>query len=58
MGIEHVDHCVDALRQHEMCAVDITTNVFKYSPKDFDIRAMTNVVHECRDFGKVVTRVS
>lgn len=53
MGITHVDHCIDALRQHQMCSVDITPNVFQYSPKDFGIRAMANVVHECRDFAKV-----
>ncbi|KAJ5598774.1 hypothetical protein N7537_008858 [Penicillium hordei] len=53
MGITHVDHCIDALRQHQMCSVDITPNVFQYSPKDFGIRAMANVVHECRDFEKV-----
>ncbi|KAJ5957026.1 hypothetical protein N7501_011305 [Penicillium viridicatum] len=53
MGITHVDHCIDALRQHQMCSVDITPNVFQYSPKDFGIRAMADVVHECRDFAKV-----
>lgn len=51
--ITHVDHCIDALRQHQMCAVGITPNVFKYNSKDFGIRAMANVMHECRDFGKV-----
>jgi hypothetical protein len=53
VGLVHVDHCIDALRQHEMCAVDVTPNVFQYSQRDFGIRAMANVVHECRDFGKV-----
>lgn len=53
LGIDHTDHCIDALRQHQMCSVDITPNVFQYSPQDFGIRAMANVVHECRDFSKV-----
>ncbi|EQL03600.1 hypothetical protein OCS_00680 [Ophiocordyceps sinensis CO18] len=53
LGITHVDHCIDALRQHQMCAADVTPNVFQFSPGDFGIRAMANVVHECRDFDKV-----
>lgn len=53
MGITHVDHCIDALRQHQVCSVDITPNYFQYSPKYFDIQAMVNVVPECRDFEKV-----
>ncbi|KAM4062898.1 C2H2 type zinc-finger (2 copies) domain-containing protein [Hirsutella rhossiliensis] len=52
LGITHIDHSIDALRQHEVCAADVTPNVFQYSPSDFGIRAMANVVHECRDFDK------
>ena len=53
VGIMHVDHCIDVLRQSQMCSVDITPNVFQYSPRDFEIRAFANVLHECRDFEKV-----
>ena len=54
MGIDHLDHCIDALRQSTMCSVDITPNVFQYSAKVNEIRARATVVHECRDFSKVL----
>lgn len=52
-GIVHLDHCIDALRQQEMCLPDITPNVFQYSPWDQGIRAFSSVVHECRNFTKI-----
>jgi len=53
MGIVHVDHCIDALRQSAQCNVDITPNVFQWSEKAGMVRARATVVHECRNFEKV-----
>ncbi|KAK2591106.1 hypothetical protein QQS21_011194 [Conoideocrella luteorostrata] len=53
LSIHHIDHCIDILRQHQICTSDTTPNVFQYSTADFGIRAFANVLHECRDFDKV-----
>jgi len=52
-GVVHLDHCIDVLRQQEMCLPDVTPNVFQYSPWDKGIRAFSGVVHECRNFHKI-----
>ncbi len=53
LGMEHVDHCIDGLRQSLMCTGDITPNVFQHSAKTNDMRARATVVHECRSFDKL-----
>ncbi|KAJ6443436.1 alpha 1,3-mannosyltransferase [Purpureocillium lavendulum] len=53
MGIDHIDHCIDILRQQIMCSSDTTPNVFQFSPKDSGIRAFASVLHKCRDFNKI-----
>lgn len=50
---EHLDHCIDVLRQSLMCAADITPNVFQYSPKHGQVRPRSTVLHECRDFDRI-----
>lgn len=52
-GVVHLDHCIDALRQQEMCLPDVTPNVFQYSRADKGVRAFSTVVHECRNFTKI-----
>lgn len=53
LGIMHLDHCIDSLRQSIQCTGDVIPNVFQYSPKYGDVRARSTVVHECRNFDKV-----
>jgi hypothetical protein len=54
MGLEHLDHCIDGLRQSTQCHGDVAPTVFQYSPKAGIICARANIVHECRDFRKIV----
>lgn len=53
LGTEHLDHCIDSLRQSIQCSADVVPNVFQYDTQTKDIRARSTVVHECRDFEKV-----
>ena len=53
-SLEHVDHCIDILRQSTQCNADITPNVFQYSSKVDKIMARGTVVHECRNFDKII----
>lgn len=50
---EHLDHCMDALRQSAMCTADIAPNVFQYSPRFGQVRSRAGVLHECRDFDRI-----
>lgn len=53
MNFDHLDHCIDALRQSIMCTSDIAPNVWQYSAKAKAVRARATTVHECRDFNQV-----
>ena len=50
----HIDHCIDNIRQSIICNVDITPNVFQYSKEYGEIRARATVVYECRDYDLVI----
>lgn len=53
MSVDHVDHCIDVLRQSTQCNADITPNVYQYSAKVNKIMARGTVVHECRNFDRI-----
>ncbi|KAF8244400.1 hypothetical protein K440DRAFT_605131 [Wilcoxina mikolae CBS 423.85] len=53
MGIEHLSHCLDALRQSLMCSSDITPLPWKWDEKAGEAKEVAEVQHTCRDFGRI-----
>jgi len=53
MGIEHLDHCIDMLRQSIMCNSDITPTTFARTSLDSNMKVVAEVVHTCRSFSKI-----
>ncbi|KAM7218685.1 protein of unknown function (DUF3328) domain containing protein [Rhypophila decipiens] len=55
MGIEHLEHCYDALRQSLMCSADITPLPWQWVEKEQQAKEVARVAHTCRDFEAVRT---
>ncbi|KAK0637155.1 hypothetical protein B0T17DRAFT_520774 [Bombardia bombarda] len=53
MGIEHLDHCIDMLRQSIMCNSDVTPITFARTSLDSSMKVVAEVVHTCRSFSKI-----
>jgi hypothetical protein len=53
MGIEHLSHCLDALRQSLMCSADITPLPWTWDEEAGEAKEVADVQHSCRDFGKI-----
>ncbi|KAJ5593540.1 hypothetical protein N7537_010444 [Penicillium hordei] len=53
MGIEHIDHCIDTIRQSLMCSVDVTPLPWVWVEKDQMAKEVAAVLHTCRDFDAV-----
>jgi hypothetical protein len=53
MGIEHIEHCIDALRQSLMCSADITPLPWTWVEEDNESKEVATVAHTCRDFEKI-----
>lgn len=53
MGIEHLEHCYDAIRQTLMCYSDITPLPWKWVEEAQEAKEVAQVVHTCRDFEAV-----
>jgi len=53
MGIEHMSHCLDALRQSLMCSVDITPIPWIWDAEAKEAKAVAEIEHTCRNFDKV-----
>ncbi|KAK7044214.1 hypothetical protein VNI00_007936 [Paramarasmius palmivorus] len=50
---EHMDHCVDWLRQSLMCAGDTSVIVWKWEESEQKNKFQGDVAHTCRDFDKL-----
>ena len=50
MHIVHADHCIEMLRQSEVCESDVTPVVYQYSEKTGKSTGRTGVLHQCKDF--------
>jgi len=50
---DHVDHCVNSIRESLMCAADISANTFVYDEYLGTDVPRLDVWHTCRDFGKI-----
>lgn len=53
LSLEHLDHCIDVLRQSTQCASDITPNVYQMNPWEGKMFSRSTVAHECRNFEKI-----
>ncbi|KAK0127739.1 hypothetical protein ONS96_007253 [Cadophora gregata f. sp. sojae] len=53
LGIEHLDHCVDHIRQSIMCSSDVAPLTFARRSMDEKPKAVAEVLHGCRDFSAV-----
>ncbi|KAF2763255.1 hypothetical protein EJ05DRAFT_496085 [Pseudovirgaria hyperparasitica] len=53
MGIEHIDHCIDMLRQSIMCHSDITPTTFARQSLKDSMKVVAEVVHTCRKFSNI-----
>lgn len=53
MSMEHIDHCIDSIRQSLMCHADVTPLPFMWSEASHEALAVATVLHSCKDFGAV-----
>ena len=53
MGIEHLEHCIDSLRQSLMCSVDVTPIPWVWWEQDQEAKAVAEIAHTCRNFDDV-----
>lgn len=48
---DHIDHCINALRETVMCSADITPNVWQRDSGSHNISIVHfNTLHTCRNF--------
>lgn len=53
IAFDHIDHCINAIRESLMCSADITPNVFLWDDRVERVVPAFDVVHECKDFESV-----
>lgn len=51
--LEHLDHCVDTIRQGVMCSPDISTIVWQYDNSLQRQAVALDVVQSCRNFNAI-----
>ncbi|KAF2501409.1 hypothetical protein BU16DRAFT_451673 [Lophium mytilinum] len=58
LELEHVDHCVDSIRQSLMCSGDVTPLPWKWGKNETDgtdlLHPEAHVVHTCRDWTSLI----
>lgn len=52
-GIEHLDHCINILRQSLQCFSDVSPYVFQWDEESHEVGAYADVAHTCRNFDAV-----
>lgn len=52
-NIEHVNHCVDNIRQSLMCSADISTIVWQWEESIQKSIVKGNVAHTCRNYDRL-----
>ncbi|GAB1311936.1 hypothetical protein MFIFM68171_02146 [Madurella fahalii] len=53
LGIEHLDHRIDMLRQGIICNSDVTPTTFARTSMDTSMQVVAEVVHTYRSFPKI-----
>ncbi|KIJ33401.1 hypothetical protein M422DRAFT_52453 [Sphaerobolus stellatus SS14] len=52
--LKHIRHCTGTIRQALMCFGDITPIVWRWSEELGELEQRDDVLHTCRDFGKIM----
>lgn len=53
LGPDHIDHCVDAIRQSLMCTADVSVLVWTWNKKKKMNMEVGQIAHTCRKFDKI-----
>jgi len=53
MKIEHIDHCIDSIRQSLMCSSDITPIPWAWVEEHQKLEPVATGMHTCRDFDAI-----
>jgi len=53
LSFEHLDHCIDSIRQSLMCSADISVIPFQWIEEKEQLAARATVPHVCRDFDQI-----
>ena len=53
LDFEHLDHCVDSIRQSLMCTADISVIPFQWIEEKKQLAARATIPHVCRDFQQI-----
>lgn len=53
MNIDHMDHCIDSIRQSLMCSADVTPLTWTWDEEDQKLEPVATITHTCRDFDAV-----
>ncbi|OJJ42237.1 hypothetical protein ASPZODRAFT_155448 [Penicilliopsis zonata CBS 506.65] len=48
--MDHIDHCIDTMRQSLMCSADISPIVWNWDPASQSAKGRASTLHTCRDF--------
>lgn len=51
--MEHIDHCIDALRQHLMCNVDVSPINWRWVEKDHKAYEIAQIAHSCKNWDAI-----
>ena len=50
LEMDHLDHCIDSVRQSLMCSSDISTITWTWDEEDQMSKPQADMIHTCRDF--------
>jgi hypothetical protein len=50
MEMDHIDHCIDSIRQSLMCSSDISAISWSWSEDENRAKKDVTTIHTCRDF--------
>lgn len=53
LKLEHIEHCVDSIRQSLMCHADVSTLVYQWNKERQRMQFHGDVAHSCRNFNKI-----
>lgn len=52
-GFDHIDHCINSIRDSVMCSVDVTPNIWIWDEVRQRSVPRLDTVHTCRNFEKI-----
>lgn len=54
-AVDHVDHCINGMRQSLMCTADLTPNVWRWNNERQRSEVRFDTAHSCRSYEDVQT---